>query len=92
MEAASKVAAAVTLLDAHLPLDLLEWYAFRFRNHRPHPQQLKHHHSGKERENVAWRKYPDHLRKERGEQGGENPVREAAERLPFCPMTIRKDL
>src|SRR4029077_20447710 len=92
VEAASKVAPPVRLLDAQLPLDLLERYALCFRNHRSYPQQLKHHHSGKERKNVAWRKYPDHLRKERGEQGGENPVSEATERLPFRSMPIRKNL
>jgi hypothetical protein len=78
--------------DAQLPLNLLQRRALRLRNHRLHPDELQHHHAGKERENVAGRKAGDHLREESCEQGGEDPMREAAERLALRAMAIGKYL
>jgi len=82
----------VVLYDAELFLDLLQRYPLRFRNHGLDPDELKHHHAGKERENIAGREGGDHSRKKGCEQGGEDPVREAAEGLAFGAMTIRKYL
>ena len=46
----------------------------------------------KNRKTLAGVKAGDHLRKEGREQGGENPVREAAQRLAFGPMPVGEDL
>src|SRR4029077_19687790 len=62
------------------------------RNQRLHPDKLQNHHAGKEREDVTRRKCRDHLRKESRQQGGEDPVRKAAESLTFGTMTVGKDL
>lgn len=80
------------LFDPQLLLDLLQRYTLRLRNHRFHPNQLENHHAGKERENVSGREGRDHPREERCEQRGEDPVREAAQRLTLRAMTIGKYL
>src|SRR5215472_158004 len=80
------------LRGSELVLDLLERHSLGFGNHRFHPHELKYHHRGEERENVAGRKSRDHLRKKCSEQRGEHPVREAAEGLPLGAMLIREDL
>jgi hypothetical protein len=51
---------------------------------------LQNHHAGEEQENVTGRELGDHRQEESGEQGGKDPVREAAERLTFRAMTIGK--
>src|SRR5208282_1254578 len=78
------------LCDAQLFLDLLKRYALRFRNHGPHPNELQNHHAGEEREDVAGREVGDHSREEGCKQGGEYPMREAAEGLTLGAMTIGK--
>src|SRR5260370_34844039 len=80
------------LFDAQLFLDLLQRHALRLRNQRLHPDELQNHHAGEERENVTRRKGGDHLREESRKQGGEDPVREAAEGLTFRAMTVGKYL
>src|SRR5882762_11311148 len=79
-----------SLFDAQLFLDLFQRDALRLRNRRLHPNELQNHHAGKEREDVTGRKGGDHLREKRRKQGGEDPVREAAEGLTFRAMTVRK--
>src|ERR1700692_528368 len=78
------------LCDSQLFLNLLQRHTLRFRNHRLHPNQLEHHHAGKKQENVAGREGGNHLGEKCCEQGGENPVSEAAESLSFRAMTIGK--
>src|SRR5580692_3461191 len=80
------------LRDPQLFLYLLQRHALGLRNHRLHPNKLQDHHAGKERENVTWGEGGDHPREERGEQRGEDPVREAAESLALCTMAIGKYL
>jgi hypothetical protein len=53
---------------------------------------LQNHHAGKEQEDVTGRELGDHRRKEGCEQGREDPVSEAAERLTFRAMAIGKYL
>src|SRR6266478_2811257 len=78
------------LFDAQLFLDLLQRHALGFRNHRLYPNELQNHHAGKEREDVTGWESGDHLWEKSRQQGGENPVREAAERLAFGAMTVGK--
>src|SRR6516225_8784148 len=80
------------LRRSELPLHLFQGHSFSFWDHRFHPHELKYHHHGEERENVAGRKHGDHLGEECGKQGGEDPMREAAECLTLSPMLIRKYL
>ena len=51
---------------------------------------LQNHHAGKKREDVTGWESGDHLWEKSRQQGGENPVREAAERLAFGAMTVGK--
>src|SRR5579863_10497896 len=81
---------SLSLSDPQLFLNLLQWHALRLWNHGLHPNELQNHHAGKEQENITGREHSDHLREEGCEQGGEDPVREAAKRLTFRAMTIRK--
>src|SRR5580698_1493759 len=83
---------ARNLFDPQLPLNLLQRHTLRLWNHSLHPNELQHHHACKERENVSRRKGGDHLGEESGEQGGEDPVCEAAQSLAFRAMTIGKYL
>src|SRR5258708_23727297 len=76
------------LTDPQLSLNLLQRHALRLRNHRLHPKQLENHDAGKERENVTGREGGDHPREKSREQGGKDPMREAAKGLTFCAMAI----
>ena len=66
------------LNDAELFLNVLQRHAFRLGHHE--------FHAAEEEENPAGRKGGDHPREESGGQRGEDPVREAAERLPSRTM------
>ena len=80
-----------SLFDAELMLDLLERHAFRLGNPHFYPDQLQHHHEAEKGENIARWKGGDHLGEKGGEQGGENPVGEGAERLAFGAMAVGED-
>src|ERR1700733_5273739 len=81
-----------SLFDSQLFLNLFEWYAFRLRNHRPHPDKLKHHHAREEREDVARRKCGNHFREECCEHRREDPVREASQSLALRAVAIGENL
>lgn len=51
-----------------------------------------HHHAAEQQEHVTGRKRRNHPGKKRREQGHKDPMREAAEHLPFGAMAIRKNL
>src|ERR1700676_4946091 len=81
-----------SLFDAQLFLDLLQRHCLRLRNHRLHPNKLQNHHAGKEREHVAGWESGDHLWEKSRQEGGEDPVRKAAEGLTFGTMAVGKYL
>ena len=71
-------------------LHLLQGHPFGFRHHEFHPDELQDHHEAEEGKDISGRKGGDHARKKRGEQRGEEPVREAAERLPSEPPLVKQ--
>src|ERR1700682_161615 len=82
----------VTLFNTQLFLNLFQRHTLRLRNHCLHPNKLKNHHAGKKRKHITGREGGDHPREESREQGGEDPVSEAAKSLTFRAMTIGKYL
>src|SRR5437763_16942546 len=74
------------LPETQLLLNLFERNALGLWNHRLHPNELQHHHSGKKREHITWRQSRNHLGEKSRERRSEDPVREAAERLDFRAM------
>ncbi len=81
-------ARARLLSETQLLLNLFERNALGLWNHRLHPNQLQHHHSGKERKHITWRQSRNHLGKESGERCSEDPVRETAQSLAFRAMAV----
>jgi hypothetical protein len=71
-------------------LELLQRDASGFGNHRLNPQELQAHHPGKKGKHISGMECRHHLWKKSREQGGKDPVREAAQGLTFGTMAIRK--
>jgi len=75
-----------------IPFDVLESATLGFGHHHFHPYELEDHHEAEEEEHVSGGEGRHHRREKQGEEGGENPVGEAAERLALRPVTVRENL
>src|ERR1043166_1782531 len=66
--------------------------AFGLGHHQLHPDKLQDHHAAEEQEDITGSKRGDHFGEKRGEQGGKDPMSEAAQRLAFGAMAVGKNL
>jgi hypothetical protein len=74
--------------DAKFPSHFFQRHAFGFSHHGLHPGELEDHHTAEKQEHIAGRKGRYHSWKEGGQQRGENPVSEAAQRLAFGTVAV----